>query len=696
MSNPLYARLLGLDMVSEHDYPDARQVIVDFSVGPYPHGAVLGVGTSSMTPSYMLSEHGQQIVFNKAIKHTVYRPQSLMPGRWTVKVGTQFKRAPEYFSWEGVEFRIDPPFDNPPGQMDLHIVDADGTEFLAPIVRRSGDALTGGEMLSGTTNTLLFYKGAWRVVTVFNAEIGGTGRSAVSLNGTTVVAAANRIDFFGAFDVQATEGGTVAVVTVSLPPTPPGGGGSSDWNVITNKPNLFPPEAHSHVGGGVTNKPILIEALSALAGNGLIERTGDVLSTIATSPFGKAVLGVADAAALRTLLNVPNGNDYLRKDQNFADIPNLAVAQFNLGLKAAAFLPTDVDGGVPTIVNGKISPSLIDVNLELPPIPVPDEAARLALPDTTPLGTLVVQKTPAGRFFAGALPLSNPANWIDVTQSDLVLSVFGLTGAVDIVDLPVLPPASLDIGDYFVIYDTSAADHKRVTLQALKDALGVGASVAGDEAKGINVTQVSGVAVVSLKTDEMPVLTGEVATSQVSFVVGRPDGSPGTMPVGALPGALPLRTTAVLDTDSVGLAPLAGPAVKTPVARLFTGRTLRDSSVANHNEEYFAGGNRSGTFTLPDGYNTYVIRLVGPVTLILPSDRPANSGLWRAITVVIDQDSIGNRSCAFQAPSNPAGQNIFWPNGGAPSAPALAANARSYFVFRCFQGELRFDGQRVY
>ena len=225
-------------------------------------------------------------------------------------------------------------------------------------------------------------------------------------------------------------------------------------------------------------KPILIEALSTLAGNGLIERTGDVLSTIATSPFGKAVLGVADAAALRTLLNVPSGNDYLRKDQNFADIPNLAVAQFNLGLKAAAFLPTDVDGGVPTIVNGKISPSLIDVNLELPPIPVPDEAARLALPDTTPLGTLVVQKTPAGRFFAGALPLSNPANWIDVTQSDLVLSVFGLTGAVDIVDLPVLPPASLDIGDYFVIYDTSAADHKRVTLQALKDALGVGASVA--------------------------------------------------------------------------------------------------------------------------------------------------------------------------------------------------------------------------
>lgn len=697
MSNPLLARRFGLDMVGDHDHPDSGQVLVDFSVGPYPQGAALGVGAGLKRPSYALSEWGQQLVFNKIFQHTVFQPIVLEPGRWTINVGTQFMRAPENFFWTGIELRLDPPHDNAPGPLLLDILSPNGTSFAAPILRRNGDALTGGEMLAGTYNTLLFYLGAWRVVTVFNAEVGGTGRSAIQHNGATIVPAANVINFLGVnIDVQSADGGTTANVTVSMGDGDAGGGGGPggpvDWNSIDGKPSTFPPDSHTHAWGEISSKPNVIVSLASLATDGILDKNGDVISTVTTTAYGKSLLGVADAASLRIALGVPNANDFLRKDQNFADVLNVSVARFNLGLGAAALLPVNVNGGVPTINGGKISPSLIDVNLELPRIMVETEAQRLLLDANTPLGSLVIQKVPAGRFFAGAHPLSNPDNWTEVTNGDLVLSVFGLTGVIDIVDLPVLPPASLDAADFFVLYDVSTSGHKRVTLQGLKDALGVGASVAGDEAKGVNVTQVSGVAIVGLKTDELPVQTPDVATSAVVFVTGKPDGTPGQMPITALPGALPLKANAILDTDSLALAPLSGPGAKASIANLFTGRTLRGSSVADHDEEYLELGNRTGTLVLVPGFNMYKLRLVGPLTLTLPDDRPAAGSLWRAITLVINQDGVGNRTCAFNPPP---GQTLAWPNGTQPPLSALV-NGRSRFVFTYIAGELVIDGVRTF
>ena len=361
MSNPFLARRFGLDMVSDNDHADFGQVVIDASIGPYPLGAALGVGTSQALPSYMLSEYGEQLVFNKIIQNEVFAAVSLMPGRWTVKVGTQFQRAPRNFFWTGVDLHIDPPFDNPPGALELDVQGPDGQSFIAPVLRRNGDALTGGEMLAGIYNTLRFYNGAWRVVTVFNAEVGGTGRSAVSLNGTTVVPAANRIDFFGNFDVQPTDGGTTAVVTVAVAPGGGGPGGPADWNTLENKPSTFPPEAHDH----------------------------------------------------------------------------------------------------------------------------------------------------------------------------------------------------------------------------------------------------------------------------------------------------------------------------------------------DCNEGYFDAGNRTGTYALPPGHNTYRVRLVGPLVLTLPSDRPASASEWRAITVYVDQDGVGNRTCTFAPPTTPAGQQVFWSTGAQPPL-ALAANGRTRYVFTYLGGELRVDGVKTY
>jgi hypothetical protein len=150
---------------------------------------------------------------------------------------------------------------------------------------------------------------------------------------------------------------------------------------------------------------------------------------------------------------------------------------------------------------------------------------------------------------------------------------------------------------------------------------------------------------------------------------------------------------APLDTALLMTSTAAGSLNKTTVAQLFTDRALVRPTITGALETKQVRTDISGSGTLPPftGQNTYHYRLTGNATLTLPT-APSASNSFLGITIIIDQDGTGGRTCAFAAPS---GDVIKWDGGTVPTM-ATAAAARTKIVFTKAQGETRWDGSVVF
>ncbi len=466
------------------------------------------------------------------------------------------------------------------------------------------------------------------------------------------------------------------------------GGGSATWPV-TGTPDVFPPEPHEHEFSEINSVPVLIAALAELVGNGVLEKTGSsTLATITTSIFGKTLLGMADASALRAALLVPSAAEALLKANNLSDLTDVPAARTALGLGAAALLAASGVGGVVTRgVDGKVP--LIDLPDALiinDTFEAASQAAMLASAATK--GDVCIRTDVNASYILAADPASTLANWKQLpAPASGVTSVFGSTGPnVTVTSLPTLSGVIAD-DDEIVILDKSGGAHARVTRANFLAGVGAILSVVGNAAKGIAVSTASGTATVSLQTNGLPSLVADFGSSSANFLVGKADGTPGQITADALLPALPARPTPA-STDLVATSAAAGGIGKTTIAQVLTGRTLQSPTLVDQGEGKQVRVDVTGSYTLPTGTNTHHIRLIGNATVTLADVRPVTVGTWRGQTLIVDQDVTGGRTLTLQAP---AGQTLNWTGGSAPSLDG-AANGRTRYVFTYANGETRIDG----
>jgi hypothetical protein len=467
-----------------------------------------------------------------------------------------------------------------------------------------------------------------------------------------------------------------------------GGGGSASWPV-PGTPATFPPEAHRHVWGDLDSIPGLLTAVAALSGNGVIEKTGAAtVATITTSIFGKTLLGMADAAALRATLGVSSSAESLLKANNLSDLTNVTAARTALGLGTAAVLNTT---GVGSVVQRGA-----DLKIPLSDLPAlvfgstydaSSQAEMLAL--SAVKGDVCRRLDTNETYYLSATPASTLANWklVLVPLTSSITTVFGQSGPdVTISGLATLVGA-IDDADQLIVFDQSSGTHRRVTRANFLNGIGAVLAVAGDGAKGIAVSTASGTATVGLKTDGLPSLVADFGSSSANFLVAKADGTPGQITANALFPALPARATPA-DTDIVATSTAAGALGKTTLAELLTGRTITRPRLVDQTEAKQVRVDVSGSYTLPTGVNTHHIRLTNNATVTLADVRPAAAGTWRGQTLIVDQDGTGGRTLTLQAP---AGQTLEW-TGGSPPALNSATNGRTRYVFTYDGGEARIDG----
>lgn len=499
------------------------------------------------------------------------------------------------------------------------------------------------------------------------------------------------------------------------------GAGGVDWGAVTGKPDFFPPSAHSHAFGELTAVPALLLALAGLGGDGLVQKAGGSLATLAATAFGLALLGGADAPAVRALL----------------------------GLGAAALLPTSGVGGVVTRgADNKIAPG------DLPAIALNDifeagsEAAMLAL--TAQKGDACVRTDLSKTYLLAADPASVLANWKEVLApvGSGLTSVFGATGPT--VTIPGLTglAGAIDPADEVALYDASAGAHRRASLATLLagttgltgaapadigtvaavgsatsaaradhvhklptsgvapgtytnatltvdqfgrltsassgSSSGIG-TVAGDPLKGISVTTAGPTATVAFNGLALPQLSAELAASAAHFVIMKTDGTPGQIHMGLLVANLAARATPA-DSDFLMTAAAAGGTTalgKTTIAQLFNGRTLQNSRLVGVTETKQARTDISGAVTMGTYQvgNTYHYRLTGNATLTPPTRPTATNGAV-GITVIVEQDGTGGRTFGIIPAS---GETILW-SGGSAGTINPAPNSITVFSLMSWQG----------
>lgn len=380
---------------------------------------------------------------------------------------------------------------------------------------------------------------------------------------------------------------------------------------LINRPSNFPPAPHTHAYPEISGVPGPLTQLAGLVGEGLLARGPSGVMLRTATNFGLGLVAAADSAAGRGLL----------------------------GLGPVATGGWDIEGGAARIVGGKISASLIPaINYDLDPQFPATEAARLALPNDIPAGTLVFQETPPGIFVVTVDPVNRFYNF--TPPGSPVLSVFGLTGNVALANLPALVGAVED-GDSLPILDGSAATHAKITRAAL-----LSMATAPDGKAGL--------------TD-----------GTASLMVANSAGTLARVALADWLWAHPV-STAPSETDVVLTGAVGAPPRRTAIGDLFTGRVLRNVRLQGVTETKSARQDVSGAVTLAplDAGNVRHVRLIGNTVLTLPA-RPTVANGTVGLTLIVEQDGTGGRSLTVQG----AGGDVLAWSGGTAVPAAAAANS---------------------
>jgi hypothetical protein len=231
---------------------------------------------------------------------------------------------------------------------------------------------------------------------------------------------------------------------------PSGGGGATSLDQLSDVAVSAPATGHvlRHDGTQFVNTPgsswfdVAGAAAAAQAASQPLDADLTAIAALTTTPYGRALLALADTAALMGL--VPAATEAVQGKVELATAAETTAGTDGARAVTPAGLKVELDKKASTASLGYFATGTDAGNLTgtlpssvLPPLAVTkvnvvgSQAAMLAL--TAEEGD-VAKRTDNGRtYFLAASPASTLSNWVEVTSAGDVTSVAGKVGAVTLV-----------------------------------------------------------------------------------------------------------------------------------------------------------------------------------------------------------------------------------------------------------------------